>query len=75
MTYYYFRIFNTNNLWINLAAIKRVVESNLLDLEIIVNNKVQTPTYTGAGTSRSCAYLSVYPPTTQAWKFLKREKV
>ncbi|CAF0885737.1 unnamed protein product [Adineta steineri] len=34
-----FRIFNTNNLWINLQAIKRVVEDKTLHMEIIVNNK------------------------------------
>jgi len=34
-----FKIFNTNNLWMNLKAIKRVVDNNELDLEIIVNNK------------------------------------
>ncbi|KXJ22283.1 UTP--glucose-1-phosphate uridylyltransferase [Exaiptasia diaphana] len=34
-----FRIFNTNNLWINLKAIKRLVEANKMDMEIIVNNK------------------------------------
>lgn len=34
-----FKIFNTNNLWMNLAAIKRIVENNELDLEIIVNQK------------------------------------
>lgn len=33
------RIFNTNSLWINLKAIKRVMEGDGLDLEIIVNNK------------------------------------
>jgi UDP-N-acetylglucosamine pyrophosphorylase len=35
------RIFNTNNLWINLPAIKRVVEDKTLNMEIIVNNKVK----------------------------------
>jgi hypothetical protein len=35
------RIFNTNNLWINLQAIKRVVEDKSLHMEIIVNNKVR----------------------------------
>ena len=35
-----FKIFNTNNLWINLKAIKRVLENKELDLEIIVNVKV-----------------------------------
>ncbi|KAG5358811.1 UTP--glucose-1-phosphate uridylyltransferase [Yarrowia sp. C11] len=34
-----FKYFNTNNLWINLKAIKRVVESNELDSEIIPNEK------------------------------------
>ncbi|XP_033836186.1 UTP--glucose-1-phosphate uridylyltransferase-like isoform X1 [Periophthalmus magnuspinnatus] len=34
-----FKIFNTNNLWISLPAIKRVYEANALDLEIIVNPK------------------------------------
>ena len=32
-----FNVFNTNNLWINMAAIKRVVEEKALDMEIIVN--------------------------------------
>ncbi|KAI8323951.1 UTP--glucose-1-phosphate uridylyltransferase [Martensiomyces pterosporus] len=34
-----FKIFNTNNLWISLKAIKRVIDSHRLDLDIIVNNK------------------------------------
>lgn len=34
-----FKYFNTNNLWVKLDAIKRVVTENQLDLEIIVNNK------------------------------------
>jgi|UniRef100_A0AC35G9D5 UTP--glucose-1-phosphate uridylyltransferase len=34
-----FRIFNTNNLWGNLAAIKRVIENNELEMEVIVNPK------------------------------------
>ena len=34
-----FRIFNTNNLWINLKAIKRVVDESILNMEIIVNQK------------------------------------
>lgn len=37
-----FKIFNTNNLWINLKAIKRVVEEKSMALEIIVNQKVHT---------------------------------
>ncbi|KAM9857194.1 UTP--glucose-1-phosphate uridylyltransferase-like isoform 2-T2 [Aulostomus maculatus] len=34
-----FKIFNTNNLWISLPAIKRLQEKNSMDLEIIVNPK------------------------------------
>ncbi|KAG7316027.1 hypothetical protein KOW79_020893 [Hemibagrus wyckioides] len=34
-----FKIFNTNNLWISLPAIKRLHEQNAMDLEIIVNPK------------------------------------
>ncbi|KAJ3047536.1 UTP-glucose-1-phosphate uridylyltransferase [Rhizophlyctis rosea] len=34
-----FRYFNTNNLWVNLKAIKRVVDNSELSMEIIVNNK------------------------------------
>ncbi|KAI8636007.1 UTP--glucose-1-phosphate uridylyltransferase family [Parasitella parasitica] len=34
-----FKIFNTNNLWINLKAVKRVMDEAAMDLEIIVNNK------------------------------------
>lgn len=34
-----FKIFNTNNLWINLRAVKRVMDNDGMDLEIIVNNK------------------------------------
>ncbi|KAH8828506.1 UTP-glucose-1-phosphate uridylyltransferase [Flagelloscypha sp. PMI_526] len=34
-----FKIFNTNNLWINLKALKRVMEGEGMELEIIVNPK------------------------------------
>lgn len=34
-----FKIFNTNNLWISLDAIKRVLEDGSLHMEIIVNPK------------------------------------
>jgi len=34
-----FNVFNTNNLWINLPAIKRILEDRTLDLEVIVNPK------------------------------------
>ena len=34
-----FKYFNTNNIWMNLKAIKRVVEDNELAMEIIPNEK------------------------------------
>ncbi|KND03706.1 uncharacterized protein SPPG_01171 [Spizellomyces punctatus DAOM BR117] len=34
-----FKIFNTNNLWISLKAIRRLVDNSELNMEIIVNNK------------------------------------
>ncbi|KAL8166683.1 hypothetical protein V2J09_008182 [Rumex salicifolius] len=34
-----FKIFNTNNLWVNLGAIKRLVEADALKMEIIPNPK------------------------------------
>ena len=34
-----FNVFNTNNLWINLPAIKRIIEENTIDMEVIVNPK------------------------------------
>ena len=35
-----FKVFNTNNLWINLEAIKRLVDENSLDMEVTVNSKI-----------------------------------
>lgn len=35
-----FKIFNTNNLWVSLAAIKRLQEQKAMNMEIIVNPKV-----------------------------------
>eukprot|EP01101_Sappina_pedata_P009179 TRINITY_DN5274_c0_g1_i1.p1 TRINITY_DN5274_c0_g1~~TRINITY_DN5274_c0_g1_i1.p1 ORF type:complete len:501 (+),score=227.13 TRINITY_DN5274_c0_g1_i1:40-1503(+) len=35
-----FKIFNTNNLWVNIPAIKRLVEANeMRDMDVIINNK------------------------------------
>nr|OQO27144.1 putative UTP--glucose-1-phosphate uridylyltransferase [Rachicladosporium sp. CCFEE 5018] len=34
-----FKYFNTNNIWMNLRAVKRIVESNELAMEIIPNGK------------------------------------
>ncbi|XP_071914485.1 UTP--glucose-1-phosphate uridylyltransferase-like isoform X3 [Coffea arabica] len=35
-----FKIFNPNNLWVNLKAIKRLVQKSALKMEIIPNPKV-----------------------------------
>jgi len=35
-----FKIFNTNNLWINLRALKKVMDNGGMELEIIVNPKI-----------------------------------
>ncbi|ODQ82444.1 hypothetical protein BABINDRAFT_159036 [Babjeviella inositovora NRRL Y-12698] len=37
-----FKNFNTNNLWINLKAVKRLVEANAIQVEIIPNAKAIT---------------------------------
>ncbi|XP_061626176.1 UTP--glucose-1-phosphate uridylyltransferase-like isoform X1 [Phyllopteryx taeniolatus] len=34
-----FKIFNTNNLWISLSAVKRLLDNNAIDLDVIVNRK------------------------------------
>ncbi|XP_018319603.1 UTP--glucose-1-phosphate uridylyltransferase isoform X2 [Agrilus planipennis] len=35
-----FKYFNTNNIWVKLDAIDRVIEENILNMEIIINKKV-----------------------------------
>ena len=40
MTRYCYRIFNTNNLWVSMSAMKSVVEKHFLHMEIIINPKV-----------------------------------
>ena len=34
-----FNVFNTNNLWVNLESIQRIMDEKTLDMEIIVNPK------------------------------------
>lgn len=34
-----FNVFNTNNIWVSLEAIKRVIDERTLDMEVIVNPK------------------------------------
>lgn len=39
-----FKIFNTNNLWVSLKAIDRILKGNgLRDVDVIVNNKAPFP--------------------------------
>ncbi len=45
------QIFNTNNIWCNLKAIKRILDEDALNLEIIVNNKVSRSLARGQGES------------------------
>ncbi len=35
-----FRIFNTNNLWVKMAAIEEVLKNDSLSMEVIENSKV-----------------------------------
>ncbi|KAF7790399.1 hypothetical protein EIP86_001354 [Pleurotus ostreatoroseus] len=35
-----FKIFNTNNLWVNLKALKRIMDQRAMDLDLIINSKV-----------------------------------
>jgi len=34
-----FKVFNTNNIWVKASAVKEAVENDVLELDIIVNNK------------------------------------
>ena len=36
-----FKIFNTNNLWVSLRAIKRLLDEDKMRMEVIVNRKVR----------------------------------
>ena len=36
-----FKIFNTNNLWASLKAIKRLLDTEKMKMEVIVNRKVR----------------------------------
>ena len=36
-----FKIFNTNNLWVSLKAIKRLLDEDSMRVEVIANRKVR----------------------------------
>lgn len=44
-----FKIFNTNNLWVSLRAIKRLLDEDRMKIEVIVNRKVRVEKEVGKG--------------------------
>ncbi|MBU2515054.1 UTP--glucose-1-phosphate uridylyltransferase [bacterium] len=64
-----FKIFNTNNIWINLVELKKKLQSNTLHLDIIVNRKnlehlpiIQLETAIGSGINNFEGGLAVKVP-------------
>ncbi|XP_066596355.1 UTP--glucose-1-phosphate uridylyltransferase isoform X2 [Prorops nasuta] len=68
-----FKFFNTNNLWIKLGAIQRVLQSNKLNLEIIVNDKtlssgqsvIQLETAVGAAMKTFEGSIGIHVPRSR----------
>ncbi|XP_063233778.1 UTP--glucose-1-phosphate uridylyltransferase isoform X2 [Bacillus rossius redtenbacheri] len=68
-----FKFFNTNNLWISLPAIERVLGENTLNMEIIVNNKslsngmnvIQLETAVGAAMKSFEGGLGIHVPRSR----------
>jgi len=68
-----FKIFNTNNLWINLESVKKILEERHMDMEIIVNNKtlgdgtnvIQLETAAGAALKNFDGALGVNVPRSR----------
>ncbi|KZT19061.1 UTP-glucose-1-phosphate uridylyltransferase [Neolentinus lepideus HHB14362 ss-1] len=68
-----FQIFNTNNLWINLKALKRIMDKGGMDLDIIVDPKVtddgqsviQLETAAGAAIKHFDHTLAIKVPRTR----------
>ncbi|CAG0888258.1 unnamed protein product, partial [Darwinula stevensoni] len=68
-----FKIFNTNNLWIKLGGIKRMVEEGNLDMEVIVNyktldnglNVIQLETAVGAAMKNFDGGLGIIVPRSR----------
>lgn len=64
-----FKIFNTNNIWINLLELREKLQSNTLDLDVIVNRKtvdhlpiIQLETALGSGINNFKGSLAVKVP-------------
>ncbi|CAB4033643.1 UTP--glucose-1-phosphate uridylyltransferase-like isoform X2, partial [Paramuricea clavata] len=68
-----FRIFNTNNLWVRLAAIKRLLDAKKMHMEVIVNNKnlengynvIQLETAVGAAIKNFDGALGINVPRSR----------
>lgn len=52
-----FKIFNTNNLWVSTKAIRRVLDEEVLDLEVIVNEKTIEVASNGSHSSKKIIQL------------------
>ena len=44
-----FKVFNTNNLWVSLRAIQKLLEEDRMRVEVIVNRKVRGDIRGGGG--------------------------
>ena len=67
-----FKIFNTNNIWINLVELKKKLQSNKLHLDVIVNRKnldhlpiIQLETAIGSGINNFQGSLAVKVPSVR----------
>lgn len=68
-----FKIFNTNNLWIRLGAIKNLIEKQQMDMEVIVNHKtldngmnvIQLETASGAAVKNFDGALGINVPRSR----------
>lgn len=69
-----FKIFNTNNIWIKIKAIKRIISEGNLDLEVIVNHKsmestgekvIQLESAVGAAIKHFCGGHGVNVPRSR----------
>ncbi|CAB4010237.1 RNA-directed DNA polymerase from mobile element jockey-like, partial [Paramuricea clavata] len=75
-----FRIFNTNNLWVRLAAIQRLLDAKKMHMEVIVNNKnlengynvIQLETAVGAAIKNFDGALGINVPRS---RFLPVKKI
>jgi len=68
-----FKIFNTNNLWMNLNAVDRLTSEDPMELEVIINNKrlgngtnvIQLETACGAGINNFSNAIGINVPRSR----------